>query len=146
MLVEGVVKWYNPVTGIGFITPYQGSHEVLISYSALLSFGIESLRRGARVTVEVENRTKGLRTNKIISVDESELDEIKQSRARVKWYDKNKGYGFLVSTDNLDVFLHGSTLERYKIKPPTFDQEFFIHYTKAPRGFVVTSIREVPHE
>jgi CspA family cold shock protein len=28
------------------------------------------------------------------------------AEGRVKWYDKKKGYGFILSADNRDVFVH----------------------------------------
>jgi cold shock CspA family protein len=34
---------------------------------------------------------------------------------RIKWFDRNKGYGFLVAPRMDDIFLHAAVLERCRV-------------------------------
>lgn len=34
------------------------------------------------------------------------MQEIKMAEGKVKWYDKKKGYGFILSEDGKDIFVH----------------------------------------
>jgi CspA family cold shock protein len=50
----GVVKWFNPTKGYGFVQPDQGSSDVFVHVSALQKAGIQTLNEGARVSYELE--------------------------------------------------------------------------------------------
>ncbi len=63
----GVVKWFNPNKGYGFIQPDQGGSDVFVHVSALEAAGIRSLNEGQKLQY---NRT----TNKgKVSASELEL-------------------------------------------------------------------------
>ena len=49
----GIVKWFNPTKGFGFIQPDQGGSDVFIHISALEQAGIAGLNEGQRVNYEV---------------------------------------------------------------------------------------------
>ena len=49
----GIVKWFNPTKGYGFIQPDQGSSDVFVHISALEQAGIATLNEGQRVNYEV---------------------------------------------------------------------------------------------
>lgn len=49
----GVVKWFNPTKGFGFIQPEQGGNDVFIHISALKRAGIATLDEGQRVSYEL---------------------------------------------------------------------------------------------
>lgn len=50
----GVVKWFNPTKGYGFVQPDQGDSDVFVHVSALQKAGIQTLNEGARVSYELE--------------------------------------------------------------------------------------------
>ncbi len=55
----GIVKWFNPNKGYGFIQPENGGSDVFVHISALESAGIRSLNEGQRVSYElVTNKGK----------------------------------------------------------------------------------------
>jgi len=55
---EGVVKWFNPVKGYGFITPEEGK-DVFVHYSSIDGEGYKTLEEGERVVFEVSEGPKG---------------------------------------------------------------------------------------
>ncbi len=57
-MVRGTVKWFNQVKGYVFITPENGSKDVFVHQSAIQG-GLKSLTEGQRVTLDVEQGSKG---------------------------------------------------------------------------------------
>ena len=55
----GTVKWFDDTKGFGFITPQDGSKDVFVHHSAIVSSGFRSLAEGQTVTYEVKNGPKG---------------------------------------------------------------------------------------
>jgi CspA family cold shock protein len=49
----GIVKWFNPTKGYGFVQPEQGGSDVFVHISALQQAGIDTLNEGQRVSYEV---------------------------------------------------------------------------------------------
>ena len=56
---SGIVKWYNPVKGFGFITPAGGGEDLFVHRSALEQAGIRELAEGERVRIKVTDGKKG---------------------------------------------------------------------------------------
>lgn len=52
-VLTGVVKWFDPKKGIGFVTPDDGSDDVFVHYSAIHSSGsFKSLAVRKKVVVD----------------------------------------------------------------------------------------------
>jgi len=59
MSSTGVVKWFSPKKGYGFITMEDGQ-DVFVHYSAISGNGFRSLEEGEKVNFEVTQGPKGL--------------------------------------------------------------------------------------
>lgn len=49
----GVVKWFNPTKGYGFIQPDQGGSDVFVHISSLEKAGMATLNEGQKVGYEL---------------------------------------------------------------------------------------------
>ncbi len=52
-MAVGIVKWFNPVKGYGFIEPEDGSKDVFVHQSAVDKAGLSLLKEGQRVSYDV---------------------------------------------------------------------------------------------
>ena len=58
-MATGIVKWFNPTKGYGFIQPDTGGKDVFVHISAVEKAGLSSLNEGAKVSFEAkDNRGK----------------------------------------------------------------------------------------
>ena len=52
-MATGIVKWFNPTKGFGFIQPEQGGADVFVHISALERAGMNTLNEGQKVSYEL---------------------------------------------------------------------------------------------
>jgi len=156
--IAGVVKWFNAVKGFGFVTVADSSSDAFLHLSILKESGYETLSPGATVRCEVADRIKGLQVTRIIDVDESTAEAIEPSAqgsgqyddleatgdfvdATVKWFNSDKGYGFVCRTDSeRDVFIHMVTLRRSGLKELEPGQTVKVRIAEGPKGPQATEI------
>lgn len=126
----GTVKWFDPIKGFGFIVPDDGGKDILLHINVLRGFGQSSISEGARVELLAIESNRGVQAVELTSItppegaqvpDLPEFDEFDPSLvsmtalepARVKWFDKAKGFGFAnVFGNSDDVFLHVEVLRQ----------------------------------
>ncbi len=51
-MTQGVVKWFNPTKGYGFIAPETGGKDVFVHISAVERAGMGSLNEGQKLSFE----------------------------------------------------------------------------------------------
>jgi CspA family cold shock protein len=61
----GVVKWFNPDKGYGFIARSDGDEDVFVHYSAIQADGYRSLDEGQTVEFDVTQGPKGLQATNV---------------------------------------------------------------------------------
>ncbi len=52
-MANGIVKWFNPMKGFGFIQPEQGGADVFVHISALERAGLTTLAEGQKISYEL---------------------------------------------------------------------------------------------
>jgi CspA family cold shock protein len=65
--IRGVVKWFSPEKGYGFITPEDGP-DVFVHYSAIQSDGYRKLEEGSPVEFEITEGQKGKQASNVTSL------------------------------------------------------------------------------
>lgn len=140
---SGVVKWFDVTRGFGFlVADDEQDGDILIHFSVLQAHGRRSLPEGARVICLASRRERGLQASEVLEIDLSTaIEPVQRERGGgdrvdpvaliddagpfepviVKWFNRLKGYGFLVrESDSADIFVHMETLRRaglYEIEP-----------------------------
>ncbi len=52
-MATGIVKWFNPNKGYGFIQPEQGGSDVFVHITALEKAGLNTLNEGQHISYEL---------------------------------------------------------------------------------------------
>ena len=123
-VISGVVKWFDPVKGFGFVVEDEDGPDILLHVNVLRNFVQSSVADGARVDLVVQQTDRGVQATEVTAIhpadigsavamtDVAELDQAAVAAAplepaRVKWFDKTKGFGFAnVFGKPEDVFVH----------------------------------------
>ncbi len=137
-MATGIVKWYDPDKGYGFVSQDEGGDDLFLHHTML---GTEIVAEGDRISFTVGYGLKGERAENIEIIErgaqpprERRPRESRTNSARfqdtvdpltlprlegvVQRYDTTKGFGFISSTENPDdVFFHGSIVVGSPVHP-----------------------------
>jgi CspA family cold shock protein len=155
--VFGQVKWFDPVKGFGFVVADEGGPDILLHANVLRNFGQSSIADGARIHVVVQETARGVQAAEVLSIeppegggpallDFEEIDpEIIRAAplepARVKWFDKGKGFGFAnVFGRDEDVFVHIEVLRRSGLSALQPGEALAIRVIDGKRGRMATEV------
>jgi CspA family cold shock protein len=63
--LDGVVKWYDPARGFGFVLPNDGGKDIFVHITALRRSGVDSLEPGQAVRMMVGQARRGREASSI---------------------------------------------------------------------------------
>lgn len=156
-LVWGLVKWFDPAKGYGFILNEEGGPDILLHANVLRNFGRSSVADQARVTVWMQPTQRGLQATEVVSIEPplsegppiadldneviEHLDALPLRPARVKWFDKAKGFGFAnIFGHPDDVFLHVEVLRHSGFADLSIGEAIGIRVVEGPRGLMAAQV------
>lgn len=159
---SGSVKWFDGNKGFGFISDDEGGSDILLHANVLRNYGHSSVVEGTRIKVEIIQSQRGLQATEVLSLDIPEIDPetilrgvadlgidfdaLDKSQpltpARVKWFDKGKGFGFVnIFQGTDDVFVHMEVLRAYGMSELVQGEALCVRTTDGPRGQMAVEVR-----
>lgn len=156
--VRGRVKWFDPVKGFGFVLADEGGPDILLHANVLRNFGQSSVADRAGVELDVQDTARGRQAVIVLSIEPpddpestglADLDEVDEEAlrnaplepARVKWFDKGKGFGFANTFGSAeDVFLHVEVLRRSGLADVQPGEALAIRVIDGKRGRMATEV------
>ena len=156
--VDGVVKWFDPGKGFGFVVANEGGRDILLHANVLRNYGQGSVVDGSAISIMVQDTQRGLQATEVLSitppepVEEMPLRDMVQyspeeiakrpiEPARVKWFDKAKGFGFAnVFLCDEDVFIHVEILRRSGLSDLQSGEAIGLRMVEGERGRMAIEI------
>lgn len=155
---KGLVKWFDPVKGFGFVVSNEGGPDILLHANVLRNFGQSSVADNAEIELVVQETERGLQATEVLNVqatdlapgggladfadiDPEELAAAPLEPARVKWFDKAKGFGFanVFGTDD-DIFMHVEVLRRSGLADLLPGEAVAMRTITGKRGLMATEV------
>ena len=154
--VSGTVKWFDPGKGFGFVVADTGGPDILLHANVLRNFGQSSVADAAGIEVTVQKTQRGIQAVEVLRIDpptpvvggevvpEIDFDvdmSVPLEPARVKWFDKAKGFGFAnVFGRAEDVFLHVEVLRRSGLAELQPGEAVSLRVVEGKRGRMATQV------
>ncbi len=155
----GKVKWFDPAKGFGFVIPDAGGPDILLHANVLRNFGQGSVADGSDVTLVVQQTPRGLQAVEVLEIAPPEggaaaplsdlpaeaadvvLADLPFEAARVKWFDKSKGFGFAnVFARPEDVFIHAEILRRSGLADLQPGEAVALRVVEGQRGMMAAQV------
>jgi CspA family cold shock protein len=150
------VKWFKPDKGFGFVELADGSGDAFLHASVLERAGVKAVEPGAVLRVRASPGQKGMQVSEVLEVTTTSPQGLAARPAvreyphaaeggevegSVKWYNAEKGFGFVAPLDgSKDVFVHATALERSGMRTLNEGQRVRMRVISGRKGLEVSTI------
>ena len=147
---RGTIIWYNERKGYGFVKV--GDEEVFLHHSVLDEFDVETVYSGDIISFDLQVNGRGTMISAVYGIErqkartaaEDELPAENEIKGIVKFFNINKGYGFIdIGEDERDVFVHLRTLRECGVHNLREGQKLLLMVDDEGKGPHATSIRVI---
>jgi len=165
---SGQVKWFDATRGFGFVVDDQFDGDILIHFSVLKEYNRRSLPEGATISGVAARQQRGFQARSISAIDLSTAlptpprpphgGGVRPDRSalaeaagdyepvEVKWFNRVKGYGFLVragspDADPEDIFVHMETVRHADIGDLEPEQRLEARIASGSKGLTAVEVR-----
>lgn len=145
-VVRARVKWFNVEKGFGFVTPLDGQAEAFVHASVLARGGVAGLGEGVGLLCAIAATPKGPQVVRVDEVTPAEAVPPDLTLAgMVKWYQVDKGFGFVVAEDGgRDIFVHKTALRRSGLASLSTGQRVLVALVVGPKGREARTVVVLP--
>ena len=156
--VTGHVKWFDPGKGFGFVLSDSGGPDILLHVNVLRNFGQGTVADGSGIEVLTQTTPRGVQAVEVLRIeppktepgtglsdlamiDPDALAAQEVEPARVKWFDKGKGFGFAnIFGRPEDVFIHIEVLRRSGLADLAPGEAVGLKVMEGRRGRMATEV------
>jgi CspA family cold shock protein len=154
--LRGHVKWFDASKGYGFLVVDDDSGDILLHSNVLRNYGRGSISEGTLVVFAIQETDRGRQVSEIYEIELSndecfdeeksdfgipDVDGLEMFPARVKWFDKSKGFGFAnIFKSESDIFLHAEILKHCGFSDLQPGEAVVIQVVDGPRGRMAGAI------
>jgi len=151
--ITAVVKWFNTAKGFGFVQPSDGSPDAFMHISVVTRSGIGHMPQGATIVCDLSSGPKGPQVAEVHRVtdipanippagdDHADLGPTTEVEGTVKFYNHDKGFGFVVPDDgSQDIFVSARVLERAGLRNLEPEQRVRMATRTGQRGPMAESV------
>lgn len=156
--INGLVKWFDQNKGFGFIVSDEGGADILLHANVLRNFGRNSVADQSRIVAWVHPTPRGFQASEIVEITPpatdgsppiediapevvDQLESLPIQPARVKWFDRAKGFGFAnVFGHPEDIFIHIEVLRHSGFSDMVIGEAIGLRVVEGPRGLIAAQV------
>ena len=158
---QATVKWFKADKSFGFVELADGGGDAFLHASVLERAGSNAVEPGAVLRVRTGPGQKGLQVTEVLEVTAGtapprpslramarepyqaspSCEEGTEVEGTVKWYNAEKGFGFVAPADGAkDAFVHATALERSGMRTLSEGQSVSMRVVQGRKGSEVATL------
>jgi CspA family cold shock protein len=142
-----IVKWFNPRRGFGFLKSDSHDADIFIHFSVINKCGLDTLSVGDEILCELEYGETAPKVIKILELIKTKPHASTQYNSHnnvgtVKWFNKNKGYGFILcNAGSRDIYFTSRNVKEEELDLIFADVEVVFSAIPGANGIEAINLR-----